>query len=143
VRETIAENNEAGSNRAWFQHYLDVARRYNRFPDDEIIDSLIKITKYQKKLGSAYADFTKRIHKACANRALFVTQNGYIGLAPWNACKGDVVAILSGGKTPYLLRPCIPGPSYTFVGEIYVHGLMEGEAMDPAASPMIHGIDIV
>jgi hypothetical protein len=143
VWETIAEDHDIASNRAWFRHYLDVARHYNRFPDDETINSFIKITKYVRKLASAYADFTKRIHKACANRALFVTEKGYIGLAPWNACKGDVVAILPGGKTPYLLRPCISRPSYTFIGETYVHGLMEGEAMDPEAIPAIQDIDIV
>lgn len=103
---------------------------------EDVTDSFVKMFKYQKKAASAYAEFTKRIFKACANRRLFVTGKGYIGLAPWNAREGDVVAVLLGGKMPYLLRPrgsdCT---DYTFVGETYVHGLMEGEAMDPDTDP--------
>ena len=143
--ETIEENEIAGSKRAWFDNYLDVAGRYgySRLPDEDTINSFVKFTKYRKNLNSAYADFTKRIHKACANRALLVTAKRYIGLAPWNARKGDIVTILLGGDTPYLLRPCISEPLYNLVGETYVHGLMEGEAMDPEASTTIQYIDIV
>lgn len=143
VWETIQEKDAAGSQRAWHKHYVDVAGQYNKLPDDETTDSIAKSFEYHRKLSRDYAELTKRIHKACANRALFVTAKGYIGLAPWNACEGDVVAILLGGKTPYLLRPCHSGPAYEFVGETYLHGLMEGEAMDPATSSTVLHIDIV
>jgi len=37
------------------------------------------------------------------------------------------VCVLFGGKTPFCLRPW--GHGYLLVGECYVHGLMNGEAM--------------
>ena len=44
--------------------------------------------------------------------------------------KGDVVCILLGCSVPVLLRPSTDQKScYEVVGESYVHGVMEGEAM--------------
>lgn len=60
---------------------------------------------------------------------MFVTKKGYLGLAPWNAREGDVVAILLGGCTPFLLRR-IRGSRYSLVGEAYVHGIMAGELFE-------------
>jgi hypothetical protein len=52
------------------------------------------------------------------------------GFAPWNAQQGDLVCVLKGGKTPYVLRLPPAGSVYQLVGEAYVHGIMAGEAMD-------------
>jgi hypothetical protein len=41
---------------------------------------------------------------------------------------GDVVAVLSGGHVPYVIRPVAEG-KYRFLSEVYVEGLMEGEAL--------------
>ena len=38
------------------------------------------------------------------------------------------MCILLGGKVPYILREVGPGEHY-FLGECYVHGIMDGEAM--------------
>ena len=40
---------------------------------------------------------------------------------------GDIICVLFGGKMPFCLRPW--GDCYLLVGECYVHGLMNGEAM--------------
>ncbi|KAH7347994.1 heterokaryon incompatibility protein-domain-containing protein [Pyrenochaeta sp. MPI-SDFR-AT-0127] len=74
-----------------------------------------------------YGEYAKRIHNTCAHRALFVTQKGYIGLAPWNAKLGDLVFLLRGGKTPFILRRQIMVDGYSLVGESYVYGIMSGE----------------
>ncbi|CAH0058500.1 unnamed protein product [Clonostachys solani] len=75
-----------------------------------------------------YGTYVKRIQRVCAHRALFVTRKGYIGLAPWNAKEGDVVAVLDGGKTPYLLRS-VSEDQFKLVGESFVYGIMAGEAL--------------
>ncbi|CAG9978008.1 unnamed protein product [Clonostachys byssicola] len=75
-----------------------------------------------------YGAYVKRIQRACAHRALFVTRKGYIGLAPWNAKEGDVVAVLDGGKTPYILRSASVD-QFKLVGESFVYGVMAGEAL--------------
>ena len=77
-----------------------------------------------------YLTYVERIERACSNRRLLVTKRGYIGLAPWNAQVGDVVAVLHGGDTPFLLRPAGAEPGvYSFVGEVFVYGTMGGEAL--------------
>ncbi|XXH05340.1 hypothetical protein Hte_011766 [Hypoxylon texense] len=74
-----------------------------------------------------YVPYLERLYNTCAHRALFVTSKGYIGLAPWNAQAGDKICLLSGGKTPFLLRES-KNDNHSFVGECYVYGIMGGEA---------------
>ena len=62
------------------------------------------------------------------NRRFCSTTDGRIGLVPRSAAAGDVICVLYGGRVPYVLRPCKDG--YTLIGECYIHGLMDGEAMD-------------
>ena len=62
---------------------------------------------------------------ACKGRKMFQTKAGYLGLGPRMLQQGDLVFILFGGKTPYLLRP--NGTGYKLVGECYVDGMMRGE----------------
>jgi len=50
----------------------------------------------------------------------------YLGLAPWMAREGDLVAIFFGGNVPYVLRP-LPNGRFQLVGEAYVYGVMHGE----------------
>ena len=62
------------------------------------------------------------------NRRFCATIDGRIGLVPKSAAAGDVVCVLYGGRVPFVLRPC--GKGYTLIGECYIHGLMDGEAID-------------
>jgi len=65
------------------------------------------------------------------SRRLAVTRRGYICLAPEYTRVGDQVCALVGGHVLYIVRREPNGPeSYTFVGETYVHGLMDGEWRD-------------
>ncbi|KFG84121.1 hypothetical protein MANI_000736 [Metarhizium anisopliae] len=81
------------------------------------------------RLPNKYGEYVRRIRRACAHRAMFVTRRGYLGLAPWNAKDSDIVCILKGGKTPYLLRLIPAGSVYQVIGEAYVYGIMGGEAV--------------
>ena len=47
-----------------------------------------------------------------------------------NARKGDRVAVICGAETPFILRRLGVGPQFQVVGESYVYGLMDGEAID-------------
>ena len=62
-------------------------------------------------------------------RALATTSYGYMGLVSHQAQVGDSVFVLLGGSMLYLLRPHGDDGSFLFVGECYVHGLMDGQAM--------------
>lgn len=74
-----------------------------------------------------YKSMRRRIHSASIGRAMFVTSKGFIGLAPWNAKEGDIVSVLFGGCTPFVLRQIAGKELYTPVGEAYVHEIMGGE----------------
>ena len=63
-----------------------------------------------------------------AERSFVETREGYIGLAPQTAQPGDQVCILLGCDKPMLLRPA-SNFQYQVIGECYIHGLMQGEAL--------------
>ncbi|KAF2015766.1 hypothetical protein BU24DRAFT_422083 [Aaosphaeria arxii CBS 175.79] len=65
---------------------------------------------------------------ACVDRRFFVSRSGLMGIGPETMREGDIVAVLFGGKVPYLLRP--QGGRYRYIGECYVHRMMEGEAIE-------------
>jgi hypothetical protein len=61
---------------------------------------------------------------------LCVTIRGYIGLVPLNAEIGDFVVILNGGDVPFILRSASRDANKArLVGESYIHGFMNGQAM--------------
>jgi hypothetical protein len=61
-------------------------------------------------------------------RRIFRTVKGYYGLGPPLIENGDIVCVLFGGKTPFCLRRI--DRHYELVGECYVFGLMNCEAID-------------
>ena len=64
---------------------------------------------------------------------LFVTDSGWLGFCQGYAQKGDLVCVLFGGDTPYILRPTATSGAvcqYTLIEPCYVHGVMEGELVD-------------
>jgi hypothetical protein len=83
-------------------------------------------------------DLDRSIFTATAGRKLFRTAMGYLGLGPSWMRQGDLVWVFEGGHTPFLIRKPVdislsdPGRSvsaYQFVGDCYVQGIMDGEAM--------------
>lgn len=64
---------------------------------------------------------------ASEGRLFANTEAGRIGQIPTTARPGDVVAVLTGGRVPYVLRP--QNGHYLLTGDAYIHGIMDGEAM--------------
>jgi hypothetical protein len=50
-----------------------------------------------------------------------------MGLVPRTARVGDEIFVLAGGQVLHVLRPV--GECFQYIGESYVHGLMDGEAL--------------
>lgn len=83
--------------------------------------------------------------KSCSYRHFIVSEKGYFSLAPESVQVGDEICILIGSKTPYIIRKkinndepfchrvavseCYAGTAHAFIGEAYVHGIMNGEGM--------------
>jgi hypothetical protein len=61
-------------------------------------------------------------------RSVFTTSKGYLGLAPGTTTSQDYVCILCGSQMPLVLRK--DGAHWELVGQAYVHGIMDGEALD-------------
>jgi hypothetical protein len=80
--------------------------------------------------GSYSMRYLVGLMDAAFDRRLFATGKKYIGLAPASTQVADLVCVLSGGRTPFHLRPSEEYPGrHTLVGESYVHGIMHGEAL--------------
>ncbi|RYP64543.1 hypothetical protein DL769_006620 [Monosporascus sp. CRB-8-3] len=65
----------------------------------------------------------------CLSRAFVVTANRRLGIGPAGTREGDEIAVMFGGGVPYVLRKREGDVGYLFVGESYIHGLMNGEAI--------------
>ena len=89
----------------------------------------------------------------CHLRRLFITADGYLGIGPQATRPGDVVCVLLGGSTPFVLRKMecsdmqrngmiaipehvsIEGVLYRLIGECYIRDLMIGEAVHQSLRP--------
>jgi hypothetical protein len=64
-----------------------------------------------------------RSHRFC------ITSEGRMGQVQKAAEVGDLICVFEGGRVPFTLRPN-GGHAFSLVGESYVHGIMQGEAMN-------------
>jgi hypothetical protein len=86
--------------------------------------------QFQNDRSRSVADSIASVSKG---RAFGRTANhGLFGWVPKNSVAGDVVVIFTGGTMPIVLRP--KDGYYTVVGDAYIHGVMDGEAIPSSAS---------
>ncbi|KAF2647075.1 hypothetical protein K491DRAFT_699856 [Lophiostoma macrostomum CBS 122681] len=83
-----------------------------------------KVSRYEAQIQRAGLSLTDNMFE----RTLFVMSNHLMGKGPASIESGDEVWILHGAKVPYVLRP-LGYVRYELMGEAYVHGIMQGEAM--------------
>ncbi|KAK0736770.1 heterokaryon incompatibility protein-domain-containing protein [Apiosordaria backusii] len=81
-------------------------------------DVMAETMSYQATMQ--YADGARPIYLA----------EGYVGLGPRETVSEDIVVLLYGGSTPFVLRPAGVRGEYHLVGEAYIYGVMDGEMMD-------------
>ncbi|KAK7218970.1 hypothetical protein V2G26_006973 [Clonostachys chloroleuca] len=67
------------------------------------------------------------VHEVIAHRRFCITENGRIGLVPLHAEVADVICIIRGGTTPYIIRP--HEEDWHYIGDSYVRGVMRGEML--------------
>lgn len=61
--------------------------------------------------------------QCCAERLIFTTDDGYIGLGPSTTKKDDVLAVLLGSPSALVIRPNLDTSALQVVGECFVYGL--------------------
>ncbi|UZP40119.1 hypothetical protein NXS19_007935 [Fusarium pseudograminearum] len=121
----------------FWEHMWQVYRRLRRdsgFAD--VVDAEQENIKYLMAPKSSSNDHVNvfSLHLDAAHeRRLFLTKDlSYIGLGPMTMEKNDIICVLFGGATPFVLRRF--GDCFRFIGECYVYDLMNGEAVDGLAS---------
>ncbi|KAG6002440.1 hypothetical protein E4U21_003082 [Claviceps maximensis] len=81
------------------------------------------------------APFASSLGMTGNRHALCVMQERLIGLMPLLTRSGDIVVVFHGCDVPYVLRPAQEEQGcYRLVGEAYVHGIMNGEAMQDSGN---------
>ncbi|KAF7505253.1 hypothetical protein GJ744_001116 [Endocarpon pusillum] len=89
------------------------------------------IKQHGKMWPDCLDDYLAQVRLWTQERSLVSSPGGYVGLAPSCTLPGDKICVLYGFHAPVILRPGIDG-SYTFVGDAYVHALMDGEVVASA-----------
>ena len=80
-----------------------------------------------EKVGFALNELMRTCHK----RRFAYTKRGWMGIVPVGTQIGDSVAVLLGGQMLYVLHSNGAGKDrFRLVGEAYLHGMMDGEAME-------------
>lgn len=89
------------------------------------------------------AQFATAHVAATIDKRLAKTSKNNLALVPETTQEGDIIAILAGGRVPYVLRPALTRNHddascrlYTFVGDAYVYGIMDGQAWPKDSSEL-------
>lgn len=101
-------------------------RRYLEFFLQKVFSN--QAGEWDKDLADAMLLIDRSLSGWQRHRRFCSTDNDRLGWVPGATAIGDVVCIFNGGRVPFVLRPASSG-IYTWVGECYIHGIMEGEAM--------------
>ncbi|KAF2118915.1 heterokaryon incompatibility protein-domain-containing protein [Lophiotrema nucula] len=75
--------------------------------------------------------FIQRLQAVIWGRRLARTKRDkFLSLVPSKTVEKDLICIVAGISVPVILRQRTSGPGYEFIGEAYVHGMMDGEAFE-------------
>ncbi|KAI4862198.1 HET-domain-containing protein [Hypoxylon rubiginosum] len=89
---------------------------------------------------------------------IFLTKSGRVGMGPANCQIGDKIHVIPGSRVPYILRPKTAPllavdcstyedgnvlSQYAVIGDAFLHGIMDGEAIRKSKPEDIRTIDLV
>ncbi|KAF7901749.1 uncharacterized protein EAF01_007048 [Botrytis porri] len=83
----------------------------------------------QRVPGQTFQEVREAMKYVLKNRRWGTTRNGFFGLFPRYVEEGDIVYVMDGCNVPYLLREVDGEGRFRLVGECYVFGIMDGEAV--------------
>jgi hypothetical protein len=73
-------------------------------------------------------ELTNKARRLNEGRSLALTKNGYLAWVPEVSVENDMIFIVAGSPAPLVLRA--QGGEYEYLGESYVHGIMDGELVE-------------
>lgn len=86
------------------------------------------IWKRVQELHPRRIPFQKTTDVFSSYRRYFASDLGYLGWVPRDAQEGDRICAFYGCRFPFVIRP--KGEGFQLVGACYMHGIMEGEAIE-------------
>jgi hypothetical protein len=94
--------------------------------------------------SSGAARYKFRVRRGLAGRRFAISRQGLFGLVPAAAREGDICFVVFGMSAPLILRS-VPDTEgyYQLIGQAYLLGMMDGEAMERLGSDEYHEEDIV
>lgn len=121
----------------WKTLTCDLTSTYQRTPPDfaDLVTRYIELAlkgftdDVQPEAAADMVEAEQCLSVFSMRRRFCTTVHGRFGLVPLGAEAGDVMCIFYGGKVPYLIRPKENG-QFVFIGHCYVHGFMDGEALE-------------
>ncbi|KAF2029305.1 HET-domain-containing protein [Setomelanomma holmii] len=124
ARSVLAWDHKEMSNEAksWYSVYGDPKRTKEYYPATESIKRAHEERFMQTAVQYAGTSLNMMQWKRFA-----ASLDGNLASVPVSSLPGDILCIVMGAAVPFVLRPLHGG--YRLVGECYVHGLMNGEAL--------------
>lgn len=110
--------------------YLSPRDKASTIPSWSTIRATIALgnEEVSESFDAADEEILESLRVAYMGRRLFRTTTGYLGIGPQSLSEDNEVWVLAGAAVPIVLQP-LPGGHYALVGEAYVHGIMNGEAV--------------
>lgn len=135
-RTLVADRGPNGTNApSWYRRACLECLKYVDLGGDLFTDDL----KTMKGAPKMIVSFLERVQRVVWNRRFFhSTKRSLFGLAPPDAKIGDCIYIIFGCTVPVVLREFSTNDDenyFEFVGECYVNGYMDGEAIDARHRP--------
>ena len=102
-----------------------------------------------REQDKAQAEDRSLTEEVTRNRKFCITELGRMGLVPTSTEADDRIVVLFGMQTPVILRPLAPvsvdarPACYRLLGECFVSGLMDGEAIREMKMGDLHADDFV
>jgi len=120
---------ERQSNEA-LEEFVFIHRFNDSSSEEKMVMMPVELEKYndwKESLLDTTIRFTSAVGAASQHRTFFITKSGYMGIGPMPLEVGDTICVVLGCNVPLLLRKY--EDHYILVGECFVWGLMDGEAM--------------
>ena len=125
------------------EHRSDFAAYWKLLSSDVSADPTLNEPQPPLIDDSAGERFFLDMKNACNGRSFLFTEKGRYGLGPCIAQPGDLCCVIFGAKVPFLLRRTETEGHYKLVGEVYLHGIMRGEAIDRRRDPTLRSHDFI
>jgi hypothetical protein len=105
---------------------IDLHRQYSCFAYDMRQFARTEDYSLSTERRRIYNDWLRTLGNHCIGRRYFSTEKGRLGVGPPEIKKGDTISVFYGGDPVYILRPAeLNSEEWFFVGDAFVHGLME------------------